>query len=509
MSATVLVVEDNEIQRKAIIDLIGNHDVRTTGVGTGKDAIAALKAQTFDCTVVDLGLPDMSGMEVIPELRKRTSTPIIVLSVRDGQADKVEAFEAGADDYVTKPFGMPELLARMRAVRRRAEGERRDPVVRFEDLGVDLGRRLVRLAGEAIHLTPTEYGLLEACATNPGKLLTHRWLLQRVWGPGYATEHQYLRVFIRQLRAKLGEAYRETSAAFIWATAQRLYAARRSGLKEEMFGYVPGGYARVLARFVEVLAAEQTPEGEKWFQGTADAVRQATRHFRDADAEYYLILAGDEPFVSEVRRELSPAGSDRDGSSRGWWRSGRRSCAAGRSARSSPPRSPSPMASRESARGRSRSRGRSTGSRRLRRRTRKRGPKPDRRFPGGTALLAANIARPMNGPAAFERFRRDFLGLGGEDPVATLDGGAARRRLRAPPPVNGELLAASLKLRQQTIDTDRFRHKGRFQRQWLQFQYLVIASLGAIPSALTIALTRDGKLGLLQLLGNRYAWFYR
>ena len=142
---------------------------------------------------------------MIRRVRAWSEVPIIVLSVLDGQHDKVDAFEAGADDYVTKPFGMPELLARMRAVRRRTEGERRPPVVRFGELEVDLGRQLVRLADLDIHLTPTEYRLLEAFASNPGKLLTHRWLLQKVWGPGYATESQYLRVFIRQLRSKLAD----------------------------------------------------------------------------------------------------------------------------------------------------------------------------------------------------------------------------------------------------------------------------------------------------------------
>jgi two-component system KDP operon response regulator KdpE len=131
--------------------------------------------------------------------------PIIVLSVRESQDDKVAAFDAGADDYVTKPFGMPELLARMRAVRRRAEGDQGPPALRFGDLDVDLARQLVRLRDEPVHLTPTEYRLLEAFVANPGKLLTHRWLLQRVWGPGYATESQYLRVFIRQLRSKLAD----------------------------------------------------------------------------------------------------------------------------------------------------------------------------------------------------------------------------------------------------------------------------------------------------------------
>jgi two-component system KDP operon response regulator KdpE len=127
-----------------------------------------------------------------------------VLSVRDSQAEKVAAFDLGADDYVTKPFGIEELLARMRAVGRRArpDGDGQ-PVLRFGELEIDLGRDLVKLGREVLRLTPIEYKLLGAMASNPGKLLTHRWLLQRVWGPGYGNESQYLRVFIRQLRQKL------------------------------------------------------------------------------------------------------------------------------------------------------------------------------------------------------------------------------------------------------------------------------------------------------------------
>ena len=201
----VLVVDDDPQILRAVRTSLQGHDYEVLTAGNGETALDLLPDAAVDLIVLDLGLPGIGGEEVIRRVRSWSEVPIIVLSVRDGQADKVEAFEAGADDYVTKPFGMPELLARMRAVRRRAEGERRPPIVRFGQLEVDLGRRLVRLGGEAIHLTPTEYGLLEAFVTNPGKLLTHRWLLQRVWGSGYATENQYLRVFIRQLRAKLAD----------------------------------------------------------------------------------------------------------------------------------------------------------------------------------------------------------------------------------------------------------------------------------------------------------------
>jgi two-component system, OmpR family, KDP operon response regulator KdpE len=201
----VLVVDDDPQILRAVRTSLQGHSYEVLTAGNGETALDLLPDSDVDLVVLDLGLPGIEGQEVIKRVRAWSEVPIIVLSVRDGQRDKVDAFEAGADDYVTKPFGMPELLARMRAVRRRTEGERGSPVVRFGELEVDLGRQLVRMADLVIHLTPTEYRLLEAFATNPGKLLTHRWLLQKVWGPGYATESQYLRVFIRQLRGKLAD----------------------------------------------------------------------------------------------------------------------------------------------------------------------------------------------------------------------------------------------------------------------------------------------------------------
>jgi two-component system KDP operon response regulator KdpE len=139
-------------------------------------------------------------------VRSFSEVPIIVLSVRDRQADKVAALDAGADDYVTKPFGVEEVLARLRAALRRSQaGEPSPPVLRFGELEVDLGRRLVTVGTSPVHLTKTEYALLEAFVTNPGKLLTHQWLLRKVWGPGYAQESHYLRVYVRSLRRKLGD----------------------------------------------------------------------------------------------------------------------------------------------------------------------------------------------------------------------------------------------------------------------------------------------------------------
>jgi two-component system, OmpR family, KDP operon response regulator KdpE len=143
---------------------------------------------------------------VIRRVRSFSQVPIIVLSVRDRQADKVAALDAGADDYVTKPFGVEEVLARLRAALRRSQAGDPSPAVhRSGELEIDLGRQLVTVADSPVHLTKTEYALLEALVTNPGKLLTHQWLLRKVWGPGYAEESHYLRVYVRSLRRKLGD----------------------------------------------------------------------------------------------------------------------------------------------------------------------------------------------------------------------------------------------------------------------------------------------------------------
>jgi two-component system, OmpR family, KDP operon response regulator KdpE len=201
----VLVVDDDPQILRAVRTSLQGHGYKVLTAGNGETAIDFLSDSEVDLVLLDLGLPGIDGQEVLSRVRAWTEVPIIVLTVREAQEEKVRAFQAGADDYVTKPFGMPELLARMSAVRRRAEGDRQTPILRFGELEVDLGRQLVKRGDGSVHLTPTEYRMLEAFVTNPGKLLMHRWLLQRVWGPGYATEAQYLRVFIRQLRSKLGD----------------------------------------------------------------------------------------------------------------------------------------------------------------------------------------------------------------------------------------------------------------------------------------------------------------
>jgi two-component system KDP operon response regulator KdpE len=158
--------------------------------------------------ILDLGLPDIDGLEVIRRLRSFSQVPVIVLTARDDRADKIAALDAGADDYVNKPFAMDELLARMRATLRRVTpAAPSSPVLRFGQLEVDLELARVRRAGEPLRLTPTEYSLLEAFVTNPGKLLTHQWLLRKVWGQGYTLEQShYLRIYVRQLRQKLGDS---------------------------------------------------------------------------------------------------------------------------------------------------------------------------------------------------------------------------------------------------------------------------------------------------------------
>lgn len=201
----VLVVDDDPQILRAVRTSLQARGYEVTTAVNGETALDLLSEAPCDLVVLDLGLPGIDGHDVIRRVRAWSKVPIIVLTVRESQQDKVEALDDGADDYVTKPFAIPELLARMRAVSRRIATEDRSSVLTFGDLEIDLGRQLVKLGGSPVRLTPTEYRLLEAMATSPGKLLVHRWLLQRVWGPAYGEESHYLRVFIRQLRKKLGD----------------------------------------------------------------------------------------------------------------------------------------------------------------------------------------------------------------------------------------------------------------------------------------------------------------
>jgi two-component system KDP operon response regulator KdpE len=201
----VLVVDDEpQILRALRINLRARqYDVRIAQSGT--EALRDAARHPPDLVILDLGLPDLDGVEVIAGLRGWTDAPIIVLSGRADSSDKVEALDAGADDYVTKPFGMDELLARMRAAARRSAGEASEPRVRLGNLVVDLAaKRVIRKDPAAdIRLTPTEWHLLEVLLRHPGKLLSQRQLLNDVWGPGYADATGNLRLYMAQLRRKL------------------------------------------------------------------------------------------------------------------------------------------------------------------------------------------------------------------------------------------------------------------------------------------------------------------
>jgi two-component system KDP operon response regulator KdpE len=204
--SVVLVIDDEPQIRRALRTSLEAHGYEVATVGTGEEGVVGVAERAPDLVLLDLGLPDIDGTEVIRRVRAFSDVPVIVLSVREDQTDKVAALDAGADDYVTKPFGMEELLARGRAAMRRTQPEEPAvPVQRYGALQVDLARRLVMLDEEQVHLTPTEYGLLEALVANPGKLLTHQWLLRKVWGQGYGTETTYLRTYVRALRKKLGD----------------------------------------------------------------------------------------------------------------------------------------------------------------------------------------------------------------------------------------------------------------------------------------------------------------
>ncbi|HJQ46411.1 MAG TPA: response regulator [Amycolatopsis sp.] len=204
--ATVLVVDDEpQIVRALRINL----SARGYKVVTAHDGTAALKAVAEtkpDVVVLDLGLPDMDGNEVIEGLRGWTAVPIIVLSARSDSPDKVRALDAGADDYVTKPFGMDELLARLRAAVRRSAVSTSDDVdatVRTDGFTIDLVAKKVHRDGHEVHLTKTEWGVLELLVRNHGRLVSQKQLLREVWGPTYETETHYLRVYLAQLRRKL------------------------------------------------------------------------------------------------------------------------------------------------------------------------------------------------------------------------------------------------------------------------------------------------------------------
>lgn len=203
--ARILVVDDEPAILRALRANLRAHGFDVDVAESGSEALQRYDQVRPDILVLDLGLPDLDGLEIIRAVRARSNTPIVVLSVRDAERDKIEALDLGADDYVTKPFGAEELLARIRVALRHAARPARgaDSVFQTGDLRVDLERRLVTVGDRAVRLTPTEYDLLKAFMAAPGRVLTDRMLLNRVWGAGYSAESHYLHVYVARLRKKL------------------------------------------------------------------------------------------------------------------------------------------------------------------------------------------------------------------------------------------------------------------------------------------------------------------
>lgn len=201
--AHILIVDDElQIRRFLRISLEANgYHVYETA--SGQDAILKAAQLRPDLIILDMGLSDMDGLSVLQRLREWTQTPVIILSVRDSDRDKVSALDAGADDYLTKPFSLEELIARIRTAQRHAQPQQQEAIFTSGRLQVDLTRRLVTVAGEMVKLTPTEYALLRLLIQHAGKVLTHQQILRAVWGPEYIGETHYLRVYFAQLRQKI------------------------------------------------------------------------------------------------------------------------------------------------------------------------------------------------------------------------------------------------------------------------------------------------------------------
>jgi two-component system KDP operon response regulator KdpE len=206
-AAVILLVEDDAQMRRFLRATLSSHGFRLIEAATAAEGMAALTAQSPEIVLMDLGLPDGDGIELTRRVREWSRVPIIVLSARGREADKVEALDAGADDYLTKPFGVNELLARVRVALRHARAAASnaaaDPVLVLGALRLDLARRVVTLDGAELHLTPIEYRLLTLLAQNAGRVLTHQHLLREVWGAGHTHQPHYLRVYMAALRRKI------------------------------------------------------------------------------------------------------------------------------------------------------------------------------------------------------------------------------------------------------------------------------------------------------------------
>lgn len=201
--ARILVIDDESQIQKLLKVALTSHGYEVGEAATAQQGLSETAVFRPDIIILDLGLPDMDGLEVMTRLREWTKTPVIILSAKEQEKDKILALDAGADDYLTKPFGMGELLARIRAALRHSVGAKDEPVLEFDDLLIDLAHRKVVSYGEEVKLTPTEYDLMKNLAIHAGKVLTHKQLLRACWGPSYENDTHYLRVFIGQLRRKI------------------------------------------------------------------------------------------------------------------------------------------------------------------------------------------------------------------------------------------------------------------------------------------------------------------
>jgi two-component system, OmpR family, KDP operon response regulator KdpE len=204
--AVVLVIDDEAPIRKFLRAGLEGQGYTLVEAATGQDGLTQAATRAPDLVLLDLGLPDIDGFEIVRRIREWSAMPIVVLTARGQEGDKIRALDAGADDYVTKPFSMGELLARMRvALRRRspAAGGAESSLFEAESLQIDFARRRVTVGGEEVKLTPIEYRLLTTLARQAGRVLTHEQLLREVWGPGYTSQHHYLRVYMAQLRHKI------------------------------------------------------------------------------------------------------------------------------------------------------------------------------------------------------------------------------------------------------------------------------------------------------------------
>ena len=204
--AKILIVDDEPQIRRFLRISLNAYGYEVVEAGRGEEAITKTAIDKVDLVILDLGLPDIDGQTVIEQIREWSAIPIIVLSVRAGDVEKVRALDGGAEDYLTKPFSIAELMARVRAaLRKRGDGVTRDPVFSHGALSVDLGKRRVTLDGGEVRLSRKEYGILRLLAANPGRVLTHQQLLREVWGAAHLEDTHYLRIHVAHLRQKLGD----------------------------------------------------------------------------------------------------------------------------------------------------------------------------------------------------------------------------------------------------------------------------------------------------------------